>query len=93
MGMLAAAITLWLMFSLFLIVPIAGLPPVIARVAAILLVAELVALLTWSFGLERCIEATCAPLAQAAGIAARMDIPALAAAFLVLTFVQLRRTS
>jgi hypothetical protein len=90
---LVAALTLWTMFALFLIVPIVGLPDVIGRVAAILGTAELVALLLWSYGSERCTDPSCAPLAQAAGIAARADIPALAAAFMVVAFVQLRRAS
>ena len=89
--MLAAAITLWLMFSLFLIAPIARLPPAIGRIAAILCSLELITLLAWSFGVERCVEATCAPVAQAAGVAARTDIPALAGAFLLVAFVRLRR--
>jgi hypothetical protein len=89
--MLAAAITLWTMFSLFLIAPLARLPAAVGRVAAILCSLELVALLAWSFGVERCVEATCAPVAQAAGIAARTDIPALAGAFLVVAFLRLRR--
>jgi hypothetical protein len=88
---LVAAITLWAMFSLYLIVPIAGLPDVIARIAAILGTAELVALLMWSYGSEDCSDSTCAPIAQAAGIAARADIPLLAAAFGLVAFVQLRR--
>ena len=48
-----------------------------------LLGAELVVLLLWSYGTEGCVEADCAPLAQAAGIAARVDVPVLAALFLV----------
>lgn len=89
--MVAAAITIWTMFSLWLIVPLAGLPGRMARVAGTLVSVELIALLAWSFGTQACVERTCAPLAQAAGIAARTDIPALAAAFLVFAFVQLRR--
>jgi hypothetical protein len=89
--MVVAAITLWTMFSVFLIVPLAGLPGAMARVAAILLSVELIALLAWSFGTERCDGPTCAPLAQAAGLAAQTDIPALSAAFLVFAFLRLRR--
>jgi len=89
--MLAAAITIWTMFSLWLIVPLAGLPESIGRVAAILVSAELIALFAWSFGTEYCNDSACAPLAQAAGIAARTDIPALSGAFLVFAFVRLRR--
>jgi hypothetical protein len=90
---LVAAITLWAMFSLYLIVPIAGLPDVIARIAAILGIAELVALLLWSYGSEGCSDTTCAPIAQAAGIAARADIPVLAWGFVLVALVQLRRTA
>jgi hypothetical protein len=89
--MLAGAITLWTMFSVWLIAPHARISPAIARVAGILCVAELVALLTWSFGVQGCDDRTCAPLGQAAGIAARTDIPALAAAFIVFVCVQLWR--
>ena len=89
--MVAAAITLWTMFSLWLIVPIAGLPGALGRVAAIFVSIELLALFAWSYGTERCGEPTCAPLAQAAGIAARIDIPALAATFLILAFRRVRR--
>jgi hypothetical protein len=91
--MVAAAITIWTMFSVWLIVPLAGLPGKMARVAGILVSVELIALLTWSYGTEDCSEPTCAPLAQAAGIAARTDIPALAAAFLFFAFVRVRRLS
>ena len=91
MVMLAAAITLWTMFSIWLIAPHARIPAGIGRVAGILCVAEFVALLTWSFGVQGCHERTCAPLGQAAGIAARTDIPVLAAAFLVFAAVRWRR--
>jgi hypothetical protein len=90
-AMLVAAVTLWTMFSLWLIAPHAGIPAGFGRVAGILCAAELVALLTWSFGVQGCVERTCAPLGQAAGIAARTDIPALAAAFVVFTLAQLLR--
>lgn len=89
--MVAAAITLWTMFSLWLMAPLVGMPLLTARVALSLSVAEVVALLTWSYGVEGCDEPTCAPLARAAGIAARTDVPALAAAFLVAAVVQLHR--
>jgi hypothetical protein len=86
--MIAAAMTIWLMFSLWLIVPLAGLPGLMARVAGTLVSVELIALLTWSYGTEDCVEPTCAPVAQAAGIAARTDIPVISAGFLI---VALRR--
>jgi hypothetical protein len=89
--MVAAALTLWVMFSLWLIAGCADLPQPIGRVAMMLLALELGSLLTWSFGADRCDERTCAPLAQAAGIAARTDVPILAAAFVVVTVVRLTR--
>jgi uncharacterized protein (TIGR03382 family) len=91
--MVAAAITLWTMFSLWLIAPLVGMPLMTARIAVILSGVELFALLVWSYGLEGCEEQTCAPLARAAGIAARTDVPALAAAFLLALAFQLRRRS
>src|SRR4051794_32924463 len=69
--MLAAAITLWTMFSLWLVAPLVGARPAVRTMAAVMLWTELAALLMWSYGVERCDERTCAPLAQAAGIAAR----------------------
>jgi hypothetical protein len=89
--MLAASLTVWTMFSLWLIAPHARIPAQVARMAGIFCVVELVALLLWSYGVDKCDERVCAPLAQAAGIAARTDIPALAAAFLVFACIRLRR--
>jgi hypothetical protein len=79
--MVAAALTVWILFAVWIVAPLLHLPPLIARVAAVMLCTEIVALLLWSYGSEGCNERTCAPLAQAFGIAARTDIPILAAAF------------
>jgi hypothetical protein len=89
--MIAAAITLWAMFSLWLIAPLVGMPRVAARIAIVLSALELLALLAWSYGTEGCNSPACAPLARAAGIAARADLPALAGAFLVALILQHRR--
>jgi hypothetical protein len=89
--MLAAAVTVWVLFSLWLIAPLLHLPRSVARVAGVLLWAELAALLIYSYGSEGCSEATCAPLAQAAGIAARTDVPILTAAFVAIAGVLLAR--
>jgi hypothetical protein len=91
--MVAAAITLWTMFSLWLVAPLVGARGSVRKLAAVVLWGELVALLVWSYGVERCDERTCAPLAQAAGIAARTDVPALAGVVLLLTVVHLRRAA
>jgi hypothetical protein len=89
--MLAAALTLWVMFSLWIIAGCTRLPHPVGRIALVLLMLELGALMIWSYGAERCDERTCAPLAQAAGIAARTDVPILAASFVVITVVRLTR--
>jgi hypothetical protein len=89
--MLAAALTVWILFSFWLIAPFIHVPARLRRVGAWLCWAELVALLVHSYGTENCQEDTCAPLAQTAGIAARTDLPILAAAFLTLTLVHLAR--
>jgi hypothetical protein len=91
--MLAAALTIWVLFSLWIIAGCIRLPFPVGRVAVALLLVELGALMIWSYGSESCVERTCAPLAQAAGIAARTDVPILAAAFLVVTAVRLARRS
>ena len=70
---LAAAATIWVMFACFLLFPHLGLPAVFHRTAMVLLVAELLALMAWSYG--------------EAGLArsvAAIDIPLLSAALVVL---------
>jgi hypothetical protein len=89
--MLAAALTVWILFSFWLTAPLMRVPDPLRRVGGGLLWAELAALLVYSYGAEGCNEVTCAPLAQAAGIAARTDLPILAGAFLALTFIHLAR--
>jgi hypothetical protein len=56
-----------------------------------LLVLELVMLAIWSYGAEHCLERTCAPLAQAAGIAARTDVPILSAVYIACAVIWLTR--
>ena len=75
--MLAAAATLWLLFSVWLICPHVGVPPRVARILGWALGAELILLLVWSYGTEACRADACAPLAQAAGVAAKLDLPLL----------------
>ena len=90
--MLAATVTIWAMFALWLIAPHANAPARIGRIAGIICCVELVALLVWSYGADTCLDRSCAPLAQAAGIAAKTDIPMLAALFVIFASVQWRRT-
>jgi hypothetical protein len=76
--MLAALATIWILFSVWLLSPHVGIAPRAARLIAYTLVAEFALLLLWSYGTDRCLERTCAPVAQAAGVAARIDLPVLA---------------
>jgi hypothetical protein len=90
--MVAAAMTLWTMFSLWLIAHCAELPARIGRFAVVLLAVELSLLAIWSYGSEGCDERTCAPLAQAAGIAARTDVPILGGVYVVCVVLWLTRS-
>ena len=78
---IAAAATIWGMFACFLVFPHLGLPAFFHRSAMTLLVAELLALMTWSYGTPG------EPAAEAGRSAAAIDIPLLAAALIVLTAV------
>ena len=89
--MLAAALTVWILFSFWLTAPLLAVPPQLRRIGAWLLWAEIAALLVHSYGTEGCQGDTCAPVAQTVGIAARVDLPILAAAFLAITCVHLVR--
>jgi hypothetical protein len=89
--MVAAALTLWVMFSVWLIASAVGIQAAIATTAAGLAVSELVALLWWSYGVESCARSTCRALTGAVGSAATVDIPLLAGLFLVLALVKLGR--
>jgi hypothetical protein len=91
--MLAAAMTLWTLFSVWLIAHCARLPPRIGRIAITLLWVELGLLAIWSYGSEGCDVRTCAPVAQAAGIAARTDVPILAAVYLIGAVLWLTRSN
>ena len=88
--MLAAAATLWMLFSVWLICPHVGVPPQLSRIIGAALGAELVLLLVWSYGTEACDASACAPLAQAAGVAAKLDLPVLS---VLLVGVVLRTTT
>lgn len=78
---IAAAATIWGMFACFLVFPHLGLPAVFHRTAIALLVAELLALMVWSYGGEA------GPGPDAAHSAAAIDIPLLSLALVVLSVV------
>jgi hypothetical protein len=88
-----AAATLWAMFSLWMLAPHVSLSPTVGRAAATLMTVELVALLAWSYGSENCDPGGCAPFSEVAGVAARTDVPVLAAVLVLLAAVDLRRRS
>ena len=65
---LVAAATIWGLFSCYLLFPLAGLPAYMHRIAMGLLVAELIALGIWSYGIPSWIVDT-------GRAAAGLDIP------------------
>jgi hypothetical protein len=78
---LAAGVTIWGLWSCWLVAQHARAPALLTRSAATLLVAELVALAAHSFG---CGHNGCNQTADLAGGAATYDIPALSATLVVL---------
>jgi hypothetical protein len=76
---LTAAATIWAMFSCFLLFPLLRLPRLMRRTAMTLLVAELLALATWSYGSEDCVERPCSAIAETGRLAAALDVPLLSA--------------
>ena len=90
--MVAAALTIWSMFAIWMLARHLGLSRLVGRIAGALLVAELVLLLGWSYATENCFDARECPWGEALGLASRIDVPALTAAFLaVVTIRAVRR--
>jgi hypothetical protein len=89
---LAAAATIWAMFSCFLLFPLFGLPVRLQHAAMTLLVAEVVMLLTWGFASEGCLERPCSAVAEAARTAAALDVPLLALALVIIAVLRGLRT-
>lgn len=85
---LAAAATIWAMFSCFLLFPLFGLPRRLQHAAMSLLVAEVVAVLVWGFGSEGCLQRPCSAVAEAGRTAAGIDVPLLALAFVIFAFIR-----
>jgi hypothetical protein len=83
-----ATATLWVLFSCFLLFPRMGFPPLMHRTAMTLLVAELVALMMWSYGSKGCVERPCGEGAEVGRTAAALDIPLLAAALVALAMIR-----
>jgi len=82
-----AALTIWGLFSSFLIFPLAGLPAWWHRTAMTLLVGELVALAAWSYGSVGCDDRPCSPIAETGRAAASLYVPLLAGVLILLAVV------
>jgi hypothetical protein len=76
-----AALTLWCLFSAWLLFPRVGAPRMLRTAAALLMWLEFLALLTWSYAVE------------AARIAAAVDLPALTLAMLTIATAYAARRS
>jgi hypothetical protein len=81
---LAAALTVWITFGAWLILPTLNAPARFSRIALWLCGAELLAAAIWSYGSEGCNQRPCAPVAEAARAAAALDIPCLTGVAMVL---------
>jgi hypothetical protein len=88
---LIAGITIWGLFSCFLLFPLLRIPKRLQWGAMALLVAELLALGVWSYGSRSCTQRPCSALAEAGRTAATIDVPLLALALLVLAVLHVRR--
>jgi chromate transport protein ChrA len=84
---LVVTVTVWLLFSCFLLFPLLGLPARLHRAAMTLLVAELVAAATWSYGSQDCVRRPCNAVAEAGRTAATLDLPLLSSALVLLAVV------
>jgi hypothetical protein len=82
---LAAATTIWICFSVFLLGPVIGAPARVHRSAMTLLCGELFALLVWSQRAPNCELTRCSDVMRTARSAAALDLPALAVAGAALT--------
>ena len=77
---LAAAATIWSLWSCWLLAQHVGAPTLLTRSAAVLVAAEILALAVHSFG---CDPGGCGPAAKTARGAATYDVPGLAAIFVL----------
>ena len=85
-------VTLWGLFSAWLLFGAVGAPRMVRRGVVLLLWAELVCLLAWSYGSEDCLQRPCGAIAETARAAAGEDVPALATVLVTLALADgLRR--
>ncbi len=83
---LICALTLWSLWAAFLLFPRFGLPRYMQRTAAWLCVAEVVAILAYSYAKAGCTPEGCPTPSRGAETLAAADIPALAVLLYVLAF-------
>jgi hypothetical protein len=81
---LIAAVTLWGLFSAWLLFPQLGVPRMLRLAVAWLSWLELVAVLVWAFGSEDCVRRPCGAVAETGRSAAGLDLPLLSVAVLCL---------
>jgi hypothetical protein len=81
---LIGTVTVWSLFSAFLLFPRFNLPRFLQRAAATLLVLEMGAILAYSYAAEGCGRAPCSILTEIARTLASQDLPALAGLLYVL---------
>jgi len=74
---LVAAATLYGLISAWLLFPHFGVPGMLRTSAAALGWLEFVAVLIWGYSREDCARGACSAVAQAAGTAVSVDLPAL----------------
>ena len=86
-AVVVAASTLWGLLTLSLTLPLLRAHPALSRTAAVLLAAELVMLLAWSYGRDSCADGACGPGPAVAHAGAFQDIPALALALVVVALL------
>jgi hypothetical protein len=80
---LVAFLTIYGMFSCYLLFHVMGLPVLLPRIAMTILMAEVLALAVWSYGSVDCSERPCGAAAETARDAAALDVPLSAGLFVV----------
>jgi hypothetical protein len=81
---LVGTMTIWSLFSAFLLFPRFGLPRFLQHGAAALLALEIIAILAYSYAADGCAQAPCSVTAEAWRVLASQDLPALAVLLIVL---------
>jgi hypothetical protein len=81
---LIAAVTLWGLFSAWLLFPQLGVPRMLRLAVAWLIWLELLAVLVWAFGSEDCLRRPCGAAAETGRSAAGFDLPLLSLTVLFL---------